>query len=330
MYYATRAVRTNLSAILAALAVTACATTSTGPGKLEADSRVAMTITRAPGILSLHVLVAPRCPADDENPCPEGKPGEGLAIAIHTDRGDRTLGTTSSDGSLEVPFADLETLFKGEQVGNDQRAALLVEGRNVAELSVGEIINRQKLLASALKECDEALANPNLIPEYSDYAQDLLGRMLDLQLLGLSDDTLKDRTTRLSERIRENPDSMWSQPKKLNERAQQLLADLRASGSESQVPAEVQRELSDPSADQGMESSSFRWALDWLPTVCKVTVKGGAIVGAAAVTGVPGVALAVIDAAVGDTFSDWMIKTCCKKGAAALGDAAAEECRSRS
>jgi hypothetical protein len=75
-----------------------------------------------------------------------------------------------------------------------------------------------------------------------------------------------------------------------------------------------------------MGSSSFRWALDWLPTVCKVTVKGGAIVGGAALDGVPGVALAVIDAAVGDTFSDWMIKTCCKKGSQALGDEEAAKC----
>lgn len=319
--------RTNTFVLLAIIgASSACATTGTRGAKLEADSRVAMTITRAPGSLGLHVLVAPRCPAADENPCPEGKPTAGLAVAAHTDRGDRELGTTSSDGSLEVPFSELDQLFRGETVPNDQRVSFLVEGRNVSELAIGDIINRQSIVDSAIKECDEALANPELTTAYSDYAQDLLGRMLDLQLLGFSDDALKDRTTRLSERIREKPDSMWSQPKKLSERAADLLASLRESGNEDAVPPEVRRELESPDADHSMDSSSFRWALDWLPTVCKVTIKGGAIVGAVAVTGAPGVALAIIDAAVGDTFSDWMIKTCCKKGSAVLGDAEAEKC----
>jgi hypothetical protein len=261
------------------------------------------------------VLVAPRCPAADEGPCPEGKPVSQLAVSVRTPVGDQELGKTWTDGALDVPFSQLDSLFPGQAVAKHQAAPLLVEGRVVSELPIAEIF--RGIIESAIKECDSALADPDL---QSDYAQDLLGRMLDLQLLGLSDDRLTDLTIQLSVRVRERPSAMWSTPRKPNGRADPLEL------SEHAVPEDVQRQIWHGGADETIPPSTFRWALEWLPTVCKVTVKGGAIVGQVILTGAPGAALAILDATVGDVYSGWMIKSCCRRLSAVLGAAKPPEC----
>ena len=92
------------------------------------------------------------------------------------------------------------------------------------------------------------------------------------------------------------------------------------------LPARVQRELQNSDDDSEIDSATFQWALQWLPTVCAVTVKGGGILSSTVVAGMPGLALAIIEATVGDVYSDWLIKTCCQKGSEALGAAGQADC----
>ena len=287
-----------------AILLLACACASWGGprGKIAADSRVGVTFKLAPGYLHLEVLVAPRCRAADEGFCPPGKPISKLQVAAQTAVGVKQLGTTWTDGGLDLPFAVLDALFPNQASDRDARAPLLVEDRVVSELPIGEIF--RSILVSAIKECDTALADADLQP---DYAQALLGRMLDLQLLGLADDKLVERTVQLSIRVREKPASMWSQPRKQPERGRELIAGLDGS-----VPTDVRRQITQGELEE-LSRSSLQWALNYLPTVCKVTIKGGEFVGQIMLSGVPGVALAVLDATVGDVYSDWLIKTCCQR-----------------
>lgn len=294
------------------------------PGKIASDSRVGVVYKLAPGHVHLQVLVGPPCRAADEGPCPAGKPIPQLAVAAQTPVGVKELGTTWRDGGLDVPFATLDALFPNQALEKYERAPLLVEGRVVSDLPVAEIF--RTLVAAAIDECDAALADPSL---QLDYAQQLLGRMLDLQLMGLTDDKLVDRTVRLSMRVRERPAAMWSQPHKLSDRSERLIAGLRGTRDEYAVPLDVQRQLTQDPADNGA-ASSMRWALQWLSTVCKVGVKSGEFVGQVMLSGAPGIALAVLDATVGDVYSDWMIKSCCQRLSGVLGaEAPPPECASR-
>jgi hypothetical protein len=312
-------VETSLRLILLLL-LSACTSWGAPRSKLADDSRVGVEVRLDPGYLHLQVLVAARCRAADEGPCPPGRAVSQLAVAVRTPMGDQELGKTWSDGGLDVPFSQLNSLFPNQSVAKQRQAPLLVEGRVVAELPVDEIF--RKILESAIAECDAALADPSLQP---DYAQALLGRMLDLRLLGLTDARLTERTIQLADSVRGRPAAMWSTPKKPVGRSEQLLAGLRASGDEHAVPEEVQRQIT-RAGPVDVTSSSFRWALEWLPTVCKVTVKGGVIVGSVALTGAPGIALAILDATVGGVYSDWMIKTCCQRVSDVFGAEKPPEC----
>jgi hypothetical protein len=269
--------------------------------KLAVDSRVSMTVKRAPGRLYLQVLVADPCTGGGESPCAPGKPIEGLAIAVQTSDGPRELGVTSAQGELDLAFSEFEPLFAREDVAKDDHAPLLVEGRSVAELPIGEIVQRREILASALEECDAALANPQLDDHY---AQTLLGRMLDLQLLGIADARLEERMSRLYKRLREKPSEWWS--------PQRVLVGA-GFGDGTSMPDEVKRDLTSEHADERIEPESFSWAVERLPQMCKISVVGGAIVAQVAVAGTPGLVLPVVGAAVGNIFSDWLVDTCCKE-----------------
>jgi hypothetical protein len=265
-----------------------------------------MTVKRVTGRLYLQVLVGDPCTGGGESPCAPGKPIEGLAIAVQTSQGPRALGVTSSDGELDLAFSELEPLFASEDVAKDDHAPLLVEDRSVAELPIGEIVHRREILASALEECDAALANPQLDDHY---AQTLLGRMLDLQLLGIADARLEERTSRLYKRLREKPSDWWA-PQRVLSDTRELIA---GSGSDKSVPDEVKRDVTSEHADERIEPESFSWAIERLPQMCKISVVGGAIVAQVAVAGAPGVVLAVVGAALGNIFSDWLVDTCCKE-----------------
>ena len=298
---------------LIALCLGACATWNNAPpSKLAADSRVSMIVKRATGRLYLQVLVGDPCIGGSESPCPPGKPIEGLAIAVQTSKGPHALGVTSPEGELELAFSELDPVFAGEEVAKDQYAPLLVEGRSVAELPIGEIVHRRETLESAIEECDAALANPQLDDHY---AQSLLGRMLDLQLLGIADARLEERMSRLYKRLREKPSSWWS-PQRVLDDTRQLIAGL---GGEKSVPEEVKRDVTTEHADERLEPESFSWALERLPQMCKISVVGGAIVAQVAVAGTPGLVLAVVGAAVGNVFSDWLVDTCCKEASKIFG-----------
>lgn len=289
----------RVAALLVAFCLSACATLkSAPPSKLAADSRVSMTVKRAAGRLYLQVLVGDPCSGGSESPCPPGKPIEGLAIAVKTNDGPHVLGTTSQEGELDLAFADLEPLFVNEELTKEDHAPLLVEGRSVAELPIGEIVHRREILESAIEECDAALANPQLDDHY---AQTLLGRMLDLQLLGIADARLEERTSRIYKRLREKPSEWWSPARELS------------AGSADHMPEQVKRDVTSEHADERIEPESFSWAIERLPQMCKISVVGGSIVAQVAIAGAPGVVLAVVGAAVGNVFTDWLVDTCCKE-----------------
>jgi hypothetical protein len=203
----------------------------------------------------------------------------------------------------------------------NQRVAVVVEDKLVSELAIDDVF--RSLLVSAIHECDAALADPELQP---DYAQALLGRMLDLRLLGLSDERLVDRTTLLAERIRREPAKMWSTPQRVLGRNERLIDGLYKAGEQQSVPSEVQRQITGGSPEDAPSTATLRWAVQWLPTVCQVTVKGGELAGQLVLTGAPGIALAILDASVGDVYSDWMIKSCCQRLSGILGAGRPAEC----
>ena len=291
--------------LLLVLCLSACATWHRTPdSKLAADSRVSMTVKRAAGRLYLRVLVAAPCTPDGA--CAAGTPIEGLSVSVQTADGPRELGATSQTGELTLAFTALEPVFAREEIAHDAYAPLLVEGRSVAELPIGEIVHRRKILESAIEECDAALANPRLDDHY---AQALLGRMLDLQLLGIADARLEERTSRLYKRLREKPSDWWS-PQRVLSDTRELIASL---GRDQTIPDDVRRDVTSEHADERIEPESFSWALERLPQMCNISVVGGAIVAQVAVSGAPGVVLAIVGAAVGNLFSDWLVETCCKE-----------------
>lgn len=265
---------------------------------------MSVIVKRATGRLFLQVLVGDPCSGSD--PCPAGKPVEGLAVGVMTQAGPHPLGVTSADGELDLAFAELDPIFANEDVAKDQYAPLLVEGRSVAELPIGEILHRRAILESAIEECDAALANPQLDDHY---AQSLLGRMMDLQLLGIADARLEERTRRLYQRLREKPSDWWS-PQRVLDDTRALIASL---GREHDVPSAVARDVATEHADERLEPESFSWALARLPQMCKISVVSGAIVAQVAVSGTPGIVLAVVGAALGNLFSEWLVETCCKE-----------------
>jgi hypothetical protein len=291
-------------------------------GKLAADSRVALSVSLAAGYLHLQVKVAPRCLAAAES-CPEGRPVSDLAVSVKSEtQGVQPLGQTWSDGGLDVSFAQLEPLFPAHTVTRHKLAPLLVEGREVADLPIGDV--HQYIIDLAVQECDEALADQYLDP---DYAQELLGRMFDLQLLGMSDKRLKERSAWLTARIRAKPERRWSHGHGGARRAGELLEEMRARHEADAVPAQVQAEIASGLSDDSAVNDSVRWALDWLPTMCMVGVEGGgAIVGNVALTNPPGIALMVLGAAAGHVFSDWLIESCCKRFSRVLGAEKPPDC----
>lgn len=298
----------TIVSVFGAFCLSACATWSSAPpSKLAAQSRVSMTVKRAAGRLYLQVLVGDPCTGGSERPCPPGKPIEGLTIAVQTPEGLRELGATSQEGELDLAFSALEPLFARAEVAKDAYAPLLVEGRSVAELPIGEIVHRRAILESAIEECDAALANPQLDDHY---AQRLLGQNLDLQLLGIGDARLQERTRRLYQRLRDKPSTWWS-PQRSGAREQ--IAD------DQSVPDEIKRDIENATGDERLTADSFSWALERLPELCKISVVSGAIVAQVAVAGAPSILLAVVGAAVGNIFSDWLVETCCKEASEIFG-----------
>jgi hypothetical protein len=237
----------------------------------------------------------------------------------------RDLGQTAEDGHLDVLLSTLDASLHGQPIAEDERAQLLIHDRVVAELPLGEIIHRTRVIEATLAEADSLLADRS--PD-RDYAQELLGRMLDLQMRGIADPRIADRSSRLYEHLHETA-SIWSVPRRLLDRAKDLLSTLRHSSDDKDVPAEVQRSL-EKTADTGtVEPQSFSWALRMLPTMCKITVRGGAVAaGQLIATGAPGVALAIIAASVGDDLSNWLIKSCCEMASQTLShDSSGTTCK---
>jgi hypothetical protein len=301
-------VRIDLCHLWLALACCACTSWGQPKPKIASDDRVGTLFTLSPGVVRVQLLVAARCRAVDEQ-CPAGRPVPGLPVIVRAAIGDKALGTTENDGGFDVPFALLDSLFPNESVGAYQESApLLVEGRAVSELPVAEIF--RTVVRTAVEECDEALSDPQLQP---DYAQELLGRMLDLQLLGLSDKQLTARIISLSERIRQQPKSMWSTPGR--GQTDSASDDMRGQIWTGGDPDTSRRELGK--------------ALTWLPTLCTISIKGGELAGELLLAGPAGIALNILDATIGDLYSDWMIKSCCQRLSQLANTSPPRACRDR-
>jgi hypothetical protein len=133
--------------------------------------------------------------------------------------------------------------------------------------------------------------------------------MLDLQLLGIADARLEQRTSLLYKHLREKPSAWWS-PQRVLQDSRELVAGVDHDRS---MPDQVRRDITSEHADERVEPDSFSWAIARLPQICKISVVSGAIVAQVAVSGAPGVVLAVVGAAVGNVFSDWLVDTCCKE-----------------
>lgn len=299
----------NMRATLlaAVLSLSACAT---------ANSRTydTLTVTRAAEVLHLLVVTGEHCEdsreATPEQPvkCADTNPAANVEVVLQGGDGQRTtLGSTSPDGRLEVPLTRFDALFQGQSIAADARAQLLVHDKVAAELPLGEIVNRQSVVDSAIAECDRLLEDA--APD-RDYAQQLIARLLDLQMRGIADLRIADRASKLYEHLKAT-ESIWSAPARWFNEAKELLARLRGSGDEQAVPQHVKENIEQTGSK--VESQSFQWALGMLPAMCKITVRGGAVVaGQMIATGAPGVALAIIAASVGDDLSNWLINSCCQ------------------
>lgn len=336
----------------------ACATGSATPKPRVAESKRILrpisgtydtvTVTRGTDVLRVHVLTADRCeeliqtgntytrvkgrgamtetrhlsgtvpagPSQQEAeyavPCDMSKPAAGVEVVLNAAEHRDYLGTTSPEGELEVPLPRIDALFRQRPVNHSQRAQLLVHGNVVADLPLGEILNRQSVIDSTIADCDRMLAEPSV---GQDVFQRLVGTLLDLQIRGIADPRIADRMQKLSDRLH-SVDSKTAVEQEELGHAQELLTQLKADGTEQAVPAAVQQNVS----DKHVEGHSFQWALSLLPTMCKITVKGGGVaVGQLIATGAPGIALAIIAASVGDDLSKWLIQRCCKLATESIG-----------
>jgi hypothetical protein len=309
------------------LLATSCATAGSGaprgPTGVHVETYDTVTVTRDAQVVHFQVMTGQRCNGAGQLSCAQNEPAADTAIVLRTSTERHLLGSTAQDGRLAVPLSAFDELFRGQTVAADQVAQLLVHDSVAAELPLGEIVNRQSVIDSAISECDQALAAPS--PD-RDYVQLLLGRLLDLQMRGIADPRIADRTSRLYERLRQS-DSLFAAPRRWLGRAQELLAHLRSSGDEQAVPTQVQNTIDTTDTSKTVEPHSFKWALSVLPTMCKITVRGGAVVaGQMIATGAPGVALAIIAASVGDDLSDWLVKSCCDMASRSISGSASPNC----
>jgi prepilin-type processing-associated H-X9-DG protein len=302
-----------------------------------------VTVTRAPGALRVHLTTTKRCQIDvkratdvvfadghvergelllessEQAACdPVSEPAADVDIGVLAGDRLRLLGTTSQQGDLEIRLNDLDALFGDRPVAMSQLGQLIVRGEKAAELPLGEILNRQREVDTRVAACEAALA------EHAGH--DTLARRLaelsDLQLQGAVDPRLTQCADRLYARISESSADA-SAPASWLDRAKTMVSDLFNTGDHQDVPAAVQHDLDDKQVD----SSTFSWAISMLPTMCKVTVNGGAAaVGQLVATGPAGIALSIVMSVLGDDLSDWLSNRCCEMAAGSLTDAQSTVC----
>lgn len=309
---------------------------------------VSVTVTRTPGAVRLHVMTAQRCRIDVMKAVDTGYAdgrvergklelessledvcyGSQLAHAEDVDVGLqvgarlRVLGSTSGTGDLEVPLSTFDSLFQEGTVQPSQLAQVLVQGVKAADLPIGEIVNRHAQIDAILMKCEQSLAR--LDAERGVLAQ-RLAELLDLQLQGAVDPRIAQTAQRLYARIallqakqEVEPQPAAAEPERSNwrdvparwfERAKALVTQLSTRGEQTSVPEHVQLDLDDKPS---VQPSTLDWAMGSLPTVCKITVTGGAAVAATLVaTGPAGVALDVVMGVLGDDLSRWLTNRCC-------------------
>ena len=318
----------TLVGVLVALAWLTSACGTGGASKSTPESlaeAVTVTVTRGSDLLHLLVVSGERCHAEQPEDCPAGRPVANVDVVLSTAERRHVLGNTSDDGKLDIALLQIAALFEGQNVAAGQQAQLLVHDRVAAELPLGELVNRQRVIEATIAECDDVLADP--APD-RDYAQQLLARVLDLQLRGSADRRLIDRANRLYSHLRKN-ESIFAAPKRWFTRAKDALARLRNSGDAEAVPEQVQQDLetTDVSDTDNVDSQSMSWAISMLPTMCKITVRGGAVAaGQLVATGAPGVALAIIVGSMGEDLSKWLIHSCCEMASRSIGHADSVNC----
>ena len=323
---------------------------------------VAVTVTRIAGALRLHVTSAQRCRIDvlkaEDTGYPDGRVERGQ-LELETSREDvcygahlapasdvdvglevgsrlRVLGATSTNGDLEVTLPALDALFQEGSVQPSQLAQVLVHGVKAAELPLGEIVNRQRQIDATLAKCEQALAR-------TDAERELLARrlaeLLDLRLQGSADPRISQTAQRLYARLSliaakqkaeaqelasTDPNAGWrAAPGRFLTRAKKLLSQLSTSEEQGAVPEHVKRDID----ATDVQPSTFEWAMGSLPTVCKITVTGGAAVAATLVaTGPTGIALNVVMGMLGDDLSEWLTNRCCELAANSVTDVQSAIC----
>lgn len=305
-----------------------------------------VTVTRTPGSLRVHLTTAKRCQVEvqratdvvfadghvergelllessQQSACDADGGGPAAAVDIGVLAGDRLrlLGTTSTQGDLEIRLSDLDTLFGDRPVPLNQLAQLIVRGEKAAELPLGEIVNRQREIDARVSACEAALAAQ---ADRGTLAR-RLAEVSDLKLQGAVDPRLMQCADQLYARMSEGAAS--PAPTTWIDRAKGMLSDLFSSDDPQDVPPGVKNDLDDKRVD----ASTFSWAISMLPTMCKITVNGGAAaVGQLVATGAAGIALSIVMSVLGDDLSDWLTNRCCEMAAGSLTDARSTVCHTQ-
>lgn len=319
-----RDIHTLLFAIFCSclFALSACAPKPLPRVEIPHDSSVSLTIARASQRLRIQVL---ECAAR-ESSCPPGHPVERVAVAVQTSQGNHELGLTGEGGWLELPLSELDPLFPLETTGKTQLASLIVSGQGVAEIPVGSIVHRHEIVATTIGEAETVLglSQEDLEGDWWFYSQELLGRMLELQLRGEANAELTQLATRLHKRIANSKQATWFGARWWNN-VKDVLDRIFASGDDADIPDGLQERAKsgDPRASEDLDQS-----LEWLPQACNVTVIGTTVAAQIALAGQPALAVALIGAVIGSEIRKWMVDACCNIASDTLSSGQSPVCSS--
>jgi hypothetical protein len=300
--------------------LSACAPQPLPRVEIPRDSRISLTIARASQRLRIQVLA---CAARDSE-CTQGHPVERVAVAVQTPQGNHELGLTGDNGWLELPLSQLDPLFPIETTSKSQLASLIVSGQGVAEIPVGSIVHRHEIAATTISEAETVLglSQQELEGDWWYYSQELLGRMLELQLRGEANAELVQLATRLHKRLANSQQATWFGARWWNS-VKDVLDRIFASGDDADVPDGLQERAhsGDPRASEDLEQS-----LEWLPEACNVTVIGTGVAAQIALGGQPALAVALIGAVIGSEIRKWMVDACCNIASDTLSGARSPVC----
>lgn len=232
----------------------------------------------------------------------------GLDIGLQAGPRLMLIGTTSETGEFTLPLSQLDRLFADTRVEPQATAQVLVHGLKVAELPLGEIANRKELVDATLTASNQALAMPDTPRER---LETLLAEIMSLRQQGIDDPRLLDGARLLHERLQ--------QPASVVPATETATATTTATAITTD-PVSVS------------SSQDFDRAFDALPSMCKITIQGGAIVVGALVPEsiAVGFMLGAISATIGDDLTQWLTNRCCEMAASSVLHAESTVCNTAS